>query len=154
MQGRVAAVLVSLALSLACSHTYRAGVSVLRPESFPAFTQQEQDEAREIVVEIGRAAGFLDVRPAPEHWDPAPSDRYRYFVALSGEDFEQATVNVSGLMRRDRREILVSIVDAHRAEPLPSTRMLIDDIRTALASAFPDVQVEVKARTKLRTFAP
>jgi hypothetical protein len=146
-------VIATALLALGCAHTYYAGISALRPEGAPAFTQQEQDEVKAIAVEIGRAAGFLDVRTAPE-WELSPSDPHLYVVGLSGEDFEQATVSLSAWIRRDRREILVSIVDAHRGEPLPSTRKLIEDVRKALERAFPDALVEVESRTKLRTFAP
>jgi hypothetical protein len=141
-------------LVLGCSHTYRAAISVERPESAQVFTHDEQERAKRIAIGAGRAAGFLDVRDAPEKWQPGPSDPYDYLVTLSGEDFEQATVHVSAFVRRDRREIVVSIVDLHRREPLPATQRLIEDVRAALEREFPDARVDVEARTKLRTFAP
>ena len=132
---------------------YSASISVSRPEVAPSFTQQEQDRARAIVVEIGRAERFREVEPLPVLAEPS-SYEYLTFVRLSGRDSEQDTVGVSGLMRQDRREIVIAVGDPDRGEPLPRTQKLVNDIRVALVRAFPDSQVDVETRKTPRIFGP
>ena len=143
------ALLVFVSISFAaCSTMYSARISVARPDPAPTFTQQERDAAKDLVVEIARAAGFAETDPG-EAWDP-----YAEFVALSGKGSEQDTVTVSGLMRADRREILIAVGDWMNGEPLPTTRKLVDDLRAALERAIPDAQVAVTTRNKPRILGP
>jgi hypothetical protein len=136
---------------------YGASVSVLRPEGSPSFTQQDQDTAKSIVVEVSRAAGFWETDTAEKLSDHESSSSYRWFVSLGapgGGDFDQDSVDISGEMRKDRREIRVSIGDDVRGEPLPSTRKLVEDLRVALERAFPESRVTVTSRKVVRWFAP
>jgi hypothetical protein len=144
--------LVSL-LGAGCSSMYGAYISVSRPEGASAFTQQEQDRAKAIVVEIGRAERFLELDPLPTRRESS-SYEYLTFVRLSGKDSEQDTVDVSGSMRQDRREIVISIGDEYRSTPLPQTQKLVDAVHAALQRAFPDSPVEVETRNTPRVFGP
>ena len=151
---RAALFLAAALYASGCSHTFNAGITARRPDGAASFSALEQERAKAIVVEICRAAGFsqTDVaRRIEEHRSESP---YHYFVSLGGEDFEQSTVTVFGEIREDRREILISISDDFRGEPLPVTEKLIEDVRSGLASAFPDASVVVQRTRKLRTFAP
>jgi hypothetical protein len=148
---RIATCLATI-LPIGCSTMYSARISVARPEGAP-FTQQEQDRARAIVVEMGRAERFWEVDPLPMLAEPS-SYEYLPFVRLSGKDSEQDTVAISGLMRQDRREIVISVGDPDRGEPLPRTQKLVNDIRVALVRAFPDSQVDVETRNTPRIFGP
>jgi hypothetical protein len=58
------------------------------------------------------------------------------------------------MMRADRREILIAVGDWMNGDPLPATRKLVDDLRAALARAFPDSQVDVTRHDKPRLFGP
>ena len=144
--------LAAALLGAGCSTMYSAHISVSRSEGTP-FTQQEQDRARAIVVEIGRAERFWEMDPLPMRAEPA-SYEYLTFVRLSGKDSEQDTVDISGDMRQDRREIVISIGDENRGEPLPPTQKLVDDVRVALERAFPDSHVEIETRNTPRIFGP
>ena len=145
---RMALLVVLSLLGSGCASMYGASISVARPEGAPAFTQQEQDRAKAIVVEIGRAERFTELDPLPS------SSGYLPFVRLRGRDSEQDTVEVLGSMRRDRREIVISIGDDSRGEPLPGTQKLVDDVRSALERAFPEARVAVETRTKPRILGP
>ena len=144
---------LAVILPIGCSSMYSADISVSRPDGAPAFTQQEQDRARAIVVEISRAERFREMDPLPMLAEPS-SYEYRTFVRLSGKDSEQDTVDIAGDMRRDRREILISIGDENRGEPLPPTQKLVDDVRVALERAFPDSHVAIETRKTPRIFGP
>jgi hypothetical protein len=86
--------------------------------------------------------------------DPPSSWPYVDFVSLDGKGSEQDTVGVVGMMRTDRREILIWVGDSMRGDPLPTTRKLVGDLHAALQRAFPDAKVDVETRKRLRTFAP
>jgi len=144
--------LVSL-LGAACSSMYGAHISVSQPEGASAFTQQEQDRVKAIVVEIGRAERFSELAPLPMRRESS-SYEYLTFVRLTGKDSEQDTVDVLGSMRQDRREIVISIGDDYRDTPLPRTQKLVDDLHAALRRAFPDSRVEVATRKTPRIFGP
>ena len=136
---------------------YGARVSVLRPEGAPSFTPEEQATAKSIVVEVCRAAGFGETDTAEKLSDHESSSPYRWFVSLGapgGGDFDQDSVDISGEMRKDRREIRVSVGDWARGEPLPSTQKMVEDLRAALERAFPDCRVTVTSRKVVRWFAP
>jgi len=145
---RVALLLVISILGAACSTMYSARISVTRPGGAAPFTDRERDEAKAIVLEIARAARFAARAEAS-----AP-DPYVEFVALSGKGSDQDTVAVSGMMRTDRREILIAVGDWMNGDPLPATRTLVDDLRAALERAFPDAQVAVETRSKPRILGP
>jgi len=121
---------------------------VARSETEPTFTQEERDAAKAIIVEVARAAQFVETNPK-EAWEP-----YDEFVALSGKGSEQDTVTVSGLMRADRREILIAVGDWMNGDPLPATLKLVDELRAALEGAFPDTRVAVTTRNKPRILGP
>jgi hypothetical protein len=57
-------------------------------------------------------------------------------------------------LRKDAREIRVSVSDSAPGAPRPPTRKLIDDLRAALEQAFPDSRVEVTTSRKPRLFGP
>jgi hypothetical protein len=63
-------------------------------------------------------------------------------------------VGVSGAIRKDRREILMSLGDSMRGEPLPSNPKRVDDLRTALERALPDSPVEGARHDEPRWFGP
>jgi hypothetical protein len=140
-------------VQIGCSTMYSARISVSRPEVASSFTQQEQDRARAIVVEISRAERFREVDPLPVLAEPS-SYEYLTFVRLSGRGSEHDTVALSGSMRQDRREIVIAVGDANRGEPLPQTQKLVDEIRVALAREFPDSRVDVETSRTPRIFGP
>ena len=128
---------------------FGARIHVRQTEAQPAFTPDEQERAKAIVTEICRAARFLERAPRGE-----PSGPYLEFVSFDGTDSEQDTVSVSGAIRDGRREILISVGDWMRGEPLPSTQKMVDELRTALERAYPDSRVEVTRQNKSKLFGP
>ncbi|HKA13942.1 MAG TPA: hypothetical protein VKH41_02910 [Myxococcota bacterium] len=142
---------VGSAVALTGCTMFGARIHVARAEGAP-FTQREEDAAKAVVDEICRAAGFREGRPKPG--DPSSSWPYVDFVSFDGEGSEQDTVGIVGMMRRDRREILISIGDWNRSDPLPATRNLVDDLRSALQRSFPDARIEVTREDKPRLFGP
>jgi hypothetical protein len=126
-------------------------IQVERAGSEPAFTPEELGRAKTAVLEICRDARFSARTSEP--FDPAPSG-YSEFVACEGKDSEQDTVSVSGQTRNGRREIIVTVADFARGEPLPSTREMLDDLRIALEQAFPESHVEVTRNDKSKLFGP
>jgi hypothetical protein len=140
-------VLVSL-LGTACSTMYSARISVTRSAAEPSFTQEERDAAKETVGEIARAARFAEAEPA------GVAEPYHEFFALSGKGSDQDTVTISGMMRADRREILVSVGDWKNEDPLPATLRLVGDLRAALARQFPDAQLTLTTKQKPRILGP
>ena len=143
---------VGLAALLAGCTMFGARIHVARPEQAPPFTREEQQAAKAIVDEVSRAARFRESGLRAD--DPSSSWPYVDFVAFDGKGSEQDTVGVVGMMRRDRREILISIGDANRGDPLPATRKLVDDLRAALQRAFPDARVEVTTPSQPRILGP
>src|SRR5882724_4113315 len=145
----------ALCLALAVLFTgctmFISRIHVQRAESEPAFTHAEREKAKVIALEICRAARFAG--RASEPIDPAPSG-YSEVFACDGRGSEQDTVSVSGQLRNGGREILVSLSDYTRADPLPATRKMLEDLRTALERAFPDARVEVTRNNRLRLFGP
>jgi hypothetical protein len=137
-------------------YIYGAFVSVTDPDQAHAFTLRDQDAARAIVLEIGRSGGFWETDTAAKLSAVESSRPYLYFVSLGapGGSAEQRSIDILGAMRKDRREIQVSVGDDARGEPLPSTRKMVDDLRAALERAFPGCRVEVTSRKKLHLFAP
>lgn len=147
---------VGSVVALAACYVHGTSISITRADPKPTFTQREQDTAKTIVIQIGRAAGFWETDVAEKLAGPASSRPYLWFVSLGapGGSPEQRSVSISGEMRSDRREIRVSVADSARGEPLPSTRQMIEDLRVALERAFPDCHVEVTSRRKLHLLAP
>jgi hypothetical protein len=129
---------------------FGASIHVRRAEGAPPFTLQEQDIAKAIAVEVGRAAGFRAIDRADT------LSNYRYFVSLQApvDSLEQKSVDVWGGMRDDHREIRILFGDYDRGQPLPSTQRMIDEMRVALERAFPDCAVEVTRHDKPRLFGP
>jgi succinylglutamate desuccinylase len=147
--------LLAVLLATGCAHTFNASISTQQPEGAGPFTAPQQERAKAIAVEIGRAAGFSETDLARRLEDNRMTTwPYHYFMTLGGEDFEQSTVIVFGEIREDRREIVIDISDDYRGEPLPVTEKLIEDLRAGLARAFPDASISVQRTRKLRTFAP
>ena len=133
----------------------RLHVRPLDPER--AFTAEEQETAKRIAIEICSAAGFRETDVAAKLSDHPSSSPYIGFVSLGapgGGDFDQDSVSILGVIRKDRREIIISLGDTLRDEPLPSTQKMIDDLRAALERAFPDARVEMEMEKTLRAFGP
>ena len=124
-------------------------VHVERVGDAEAFTEQEQQRARAIVLEICRAARFSESTTASSSGNP-----YLTFVSLDGKGSEQDTVAVAGQISRTRREIIVTVGDDARAEPLPTTQKLVTDLRAALEHSFPESRVTVTRDDALRLFGP
>jgi hypothetical protein len=137
-------------------YIYGASISVTHPDQAHAFTLQDQDAARAIVIEIGRSEGFWETDTAAKLSAAESSWPYLYFVSLGapGGSAELRSIDILGAMRKDRREIHVSVGDDARGEPIPSTLKMIDDLRAALERTFPGCRVEVTSRKKLHLFAP
>jgi hypothetical protein len=152
MRSFVVVSLVGFAVALTSCTTFGARIHVARADGTPSFTQQDQDAVKAIVGEVCRAARFRarDLRPG----DPSSPWPYVDFVAFDGGGSEQDTVAVVGMMHRDRREILISIGDPNRGDPLPATETLVGDLRAALQRAFPDARVEVMRKDEPRIFGP
>jgi hypothetical protein len=131
---------------------FGARIHVARPPGAPSFTRAEQDAAVAIVGEICHAAGLREGGLRPE--DSSSSWPYVDFASCDGRGSEQDTVSVVAMMQRDRREILISIGDSNRSDPLPATRKLVDDLSTALERAFPDTRVEVLRKDESKLFGP
>ena len=126
-------------------------IHVARIGSDPAFTPEEVERAKALVLEVCRGARFSASTSEPV--DRAPSG-YNEFLACDGTGSEQDTVSVSGQMRNGGREIIVSVGDYTRGTPLPATRKLLDDLRIALERAFPESRVEVTRNNQSRLFGP
>jgi hypothetical protein len=144
------------ALLLCGCYTYGALVSVPQPDLAPPFTHEEQETAKAIAIEISSAAGFWQTDDAAKLAAIPSSWPYVEFVSLGapGGDAEHRHVSILGSMRKDRRELRISVGDDARGDPGPATIQLIEDLRAALERAFPDCQVEVTARKKLHLLAP
>lgn len=147
---------IASVLLLGGCYIYGAFISVTQPDRAPPFTPRDQEAARAIAVEVGRAAGFWETDAAEKLAAHESSWPYLYFVSLGapGGSVEQRSISILGAMRKDRREIRLSVGDDARGEPLPSTQRMIDDLRAALERAFPDCRVEVTSRKKLHLLAP
>jgi hypothetical protein len=147
---------VGSALLLGGCYTYGANVSIVRPDPAPSFTQQEQETAKAITLRIGRAAGFWETDVAEKLSADPMSSPYLWFVSLGapGGDPERRHVSILGMVRKDRRELQISVGDSTRGDPTPATAQLIEDLRVALERAFRDCQVEVTHRKKLHLLAP
>lgn len=148
---------VAVGLTIGCAAVpgatlYGAEIHVERAAPAQPFSRAEQDTARGIIEQICRAERFAS--RGALRTDPLPSWPYVEFASLDGKGSEQDTVGVSGQMRTDRREILVSTADWHNGDPLPATEALVENLRAALASAFPDARVEVTRRQTSRLFGP
>jgi hypothetical protein len=152
---RLALVFASGLLVSGC-YIYGAAISVVPDERAAAFTQEEQETARALAVRVGRSAGFWETDDAAKLSASDTTWPYRYFVSLGapGGNAQQRSVSILGAIRKDRREIQISVGDDARGEPLPETRKMIDELRAALESAFPDCRVEVTTRKKLHLLAP
>jgi len=135
-------------LGVACT-LFIERVHVERADPAEAFTEQEQEKARAIVLEICRAERFSESTIAN-----SPGNPYLTFVSLEGKGSEQDTVAVAGQITRTRREIIVTVGDDARAEPLPTTQKLVGDLRAALERAFPESRVTVTRDDQLRLFGP
>jgi hypothetical protein len=147
-RSRALAAVALVALSTACT-MYGARIQVERAGAASAFTLPEQARARAIVLEICRAERFTE-----RSVSGASSGGYVTFVSLTGKGSEHDTVGVSGQIADDRRVILVSVGDSARGEPLPRTQQLVDDLRAALARAFPESRVEVTRHDESKLFGP
>jgi len=145
-----------LLLMLVGCYVHGTLISVMPTDSARSFTQQEQDAARAIAIRIGRAAGFWETDVARKLSSQPSSWPYVWFVSLGapGGSVEKRSISIAGEMRKDRREIRISVGDDARGEPLPDTRQMIEDLRAALERAFPDCSVEVTSRKKLHLLAP
>ncbi len=153
--GRVV-ICVASVLALGGCYIHRTLISVTQVDAAALFTREDQDTAKAIVIQICRAAGFWETDVA-ERLSAYPSSRpYLWFVSLGapGGNLEQRSVSISGAIRKDRREIRISVGDNARGEPLPATRQMIEDLRVAIERAFPDCHVEVMPRKKLHLLAP
>ena len=131
-------------------------ISVLPTDSARSFTQAEQDAARAIAIRIGRTAGFWETDVARNLSSHPSSWPYVLFVSLGapGGSVEKRSISIAGEMRKDRREIRISVGDDARGEPLPDTSRMIGDLRAALEREFPDCTVEVTSQKKLHLLAP
>jgi hypothetical protein len=145
---RIAPFVLFVLLSTACGAMYSARISVTRSTTEASFTQEERDAAKATVVEIARAARFAETDPA------GAAEPYHEFVSLSGKGSDQDTVTVSGMMRADRREILISVGDWRNGDPLPATEKLVADLRATLEQEFPDAQLTVTTKQKPRILGP
>ena len=157
MAKRLASCIAAALLGSSCSFLYGANISVERAQDAPSFSQQEQETARDLVLEVGRAAGLWETDAAEKLSATPSSSPYEHFVSLGapgGENPDLRSVVVLGGVRNDRREIRISVSDHARGEPLPSTREMVEDLRTALERAFPDSRVDVAAHRVRRGFAP
>jgi len=150
------AVCAGLFAALAGCYVHGTLLSVLPADSARSFTPQEQEAAKAIALRIGRAAGFRETDVAERSAGHPTSRPYARFVSLGapGAGVERRSVTISGEMRTDRREIRISVGDDARGEPLPDTRRMIEDLRSALAREFPDCRVAVESRKKLHLLAP
>jgi hypothetical protein len=151
---RVVAVLASTLL-FGC-YIYVANIVIQGPDPTQLFSQVEQERAKTITIEAGRAAGFWQTDDA-EWLSSYPSTwPYLAFVSLGapGSRSGQRSVSILGEMRKDRREIRITVDDIERGDPLPATTELIEELRAALEQAFPDCSVEVTSRKKLHLLAP
>ena len=153
---RLAACVTSAIVLMGCASLFRAHVAVTKTDAAPPFTQPEQERAKAIVVEIGRAAGFWETDTAAKLSDRESSWPYVAFVSLGapGGDPDRQRVHILAEMRKDRRELRVLVGDDARGDPLPSTRQLVDELRTALERAFPDSRVEAASRKARQGFGP
>jgi hypothetical protein len=157
MKTRLIALWVASALALGgCSYIHVTSLSVTRADSAPSFTREEQDTARAIVTETCSAAGFWETDTAQTLSNSPSSWPYVWFVSFGapGGRVEQRSVTISGEMRKDRREIRISVGDSARGEPLPATRQLIEELRASLERAFPDSRVDVTFRRTPHVLAP
>lgn len=143
-------------LSVSGCFFYGVGISVVPPDTAPPITLDDRERVERIVIEVGRKEGFRETDVAERISATPSSSPYVWFVSLGGPDgaADQRSVSISGQMRKDRREIRVFVRDYERAEPLPATQRLIDDLRQALERAFPGWRVDVTMRKKHRLFGP
>ena len=151
---RLVAVLASTPL-FGC-YVYVANIVVQGPDPAQTFSQIEQERAKTIAIEAGRAAGFWQTEHA-ERLSSHPSTwPYLAFVSLGapGSRSARRSVSILGEMRKDRREIRITVDDIERGDPLPATSELIERLRAALEQAFPDRSVEMTSRKELHLLAP
>ena len=143
-------------LMLSGCYVHGTFLSVTPADSARSFTPGEQDAARAIAIRIGSAAGFWETDVAHTLASQPSSWAYVPFVSLGapGGSVEKRSVSILGEVRKDRREIRLSVGDDARGEPLPDTRQMIEDLRAALEQSFSDCRVEVTSRKKLHLWAP
>jgi len=144
------------AMLLSGCYTFGASISILPADQAASFTLEEQENAKGIALEIGRAAGFWQTDVAEILAASPSSSPYVAFVSLGapGGNPEHRYVSIMGRMRKDRRELEISVGDDMRGEPTPATAQLIEELHVALQRAFPDCRVAVTHRKELHLFAP
>ena len=148
--------LVGWLLMLVGCYVHGTFISVSPTDAARSFTPEEQDAAKAIAIRIGRAAGFWETDVAQKLSSARSSWPYVWFVSLGapGGSVEKRSISIAGEMRKDRREIRISVGDDARGEPLPDTLRMIEDLRAALEREFPGCSVEVTSRKKLHLLAP
>lgn len=148
--------MLGLVLLFAGCYVHGTFLSVTRADPAAPFTAREQETARAIVVELGRAAGFWETDAAKKLAARPSSSPYVDFVSLGapGGNREQRSVTILGSLRKDHREIRIAVGDDARGDLLPAAQQMVDELRAALGRAFPDARVEVTSRRQLRGFAP
>jgi hypothetical protein len=142
---------------LLCGCTmFGAVVSIQPPDRTASFTLEEQETAKAIVIDIGRAAGFWETDVAEKLSANPTTSPYLWFVSLGapGGNPERRHVSILGIVRNDRRELRISVSDDERGDPTPATAQLIEALRETLQRAFPNSRVEVTFRKSLHWFAP
>jgi hypothetical protein len=150
-------VIVSIGSALFCGcYTFGAVVTVQPDDQTASFTLEEQETARAIVIDIGRAAGFWETEVAEKLSADPSSSPYLWFVSLGapGGDPERRHVSIAGVVRKDRREIQISVEDSMRGDPTPATAKLIEDLHGALERAFPRYRVQLTQESELHLLAP